>query len=293
MELSNSSLQYELIVKNFTTLPEDSKSRVLDLIETDLDFSQEPVLLAKSSDFKELESLKAKLESFGVPVLILTPKSEASKLGVSYPGVSDGTMLSLGAQPFKEFYQKYTAAIYETLQSIDVVKIQELINLLLKARDSKKQIFIFGNGGSAATASHFANDFSNIRTEDSAFWFKVLSLNENVSVMTATSNDYGYEQVFANQLKPFLNSGDLVIAISSSGNSANIIKAVEYANSKGAHTFGVVGFDGGLLQRIAKSSIYIPSKRGQYGYMEDVTLVLNHIVSIYIQELDLKVKQYI
>ncbi len=130
------------------------------------------------------------------------------------------------------------------------------------------------------------NDFTKERFADERLLFRVVGLTDNVSTITATGNDFGYDYIFVNQLKNLLQPGDLVVSISSSGNSPNILKAVEYANKKGATTYGIVGFNGGKLKDSATKSIYIPTRPGQYGFMEDVTLILVHIMSVFIYEQD-------
>lgn len=187
---------------------------------------------------------------------------------------------------FSKFYFKYTSKLLHILSQVDVNSIEDLVEDIILARENNKQIFIFGNGGSASTASHMANDFSKPRFEDENTLFRFICLNDNISTLTATANDFGFDNIFSVQLKNLLQKDDLVIAISSSGNSVNVINAIEVANAKGAKTYGIVGFDGGKLIRTAQKSLYIPTKVGQYGYMEDVTLILNHIMSVYIYERD-------
>jgi D-sedoheptulose 7-phosphate isomerase len=118
----------------------------------------------------------------------------------------------------------------------------------------------------------------------------VVCLNDCIPLLTALANDEGYQNVFSAQLNNHVESGDLVIAISSSGNSPNVIKAIEVAKERGAKTWSWVGFDGGELMRKSDCQIYIPSKKGQYGFMEDITLVITHMLSVFIQEQDVAVK---
>lgn len=191
-----------------------------------------------------------------------------------------------GETSFSKFYFKYTSKLLHILSQMDVEKVEELVEDILLARKNNKQIFIFGNGGSASTASHMANDFSKPRFDDDKTLFRVICLNDNISTLTATANDFGYDNVFSVQLKNLMQKDDLIIAISSSGNSKNVINAIEVAKKKGAKTYGVVGFDGGKLMRAAEKTLYIPTKVGQYGYMEDVTLIINHIMSVYVYERD-------
>ncbi len=195
------------------------------------------------------------------------------------------------SESFVSFYQKYTAGLMRCINALDVDAVDKLVKLLLVTRAKGKRIFFIGNGGSAATASHAATDFSKERFSEEHLLFKAISLTDNTSLITATGNDLGYEQVFVQQLKTLMTQGDLVIAISSSGNSENILQAVEYARSKGAYTVGVVGFDGGKLQQLADTAVHIPTKNGQYGFMEDISLMIVHIASIYLFEYDQRHKE--
>ena len=126
-----------------------------------------------------------------------------------------------------EYISAYFKHLTQILSELDLSSIEKFIGLLLSARKEGKNVYFIGNGGSAATASHFANDLA-IGTRSKKLPFKVMSLTDNSSVITAIGNDYGYEQVFVKQLEAGLGSGDLLVAISASGNSTNILKAVEY-----------------------------------------------------------------
>jgi len=132
-----------------------------------------------------------------------------------------------------------------------------------------------GNGGSAATASHYAADFNKGLSYGKARRFRFLCLSDNVPTLTAYANDVAYEEVFVEQLRNFLQPGDLVIAISGSGNSRNILKAIEYANGEGAVTVGLTGYDGGALKRIAQHGVHVPIADMQV--TEDLHMVLDHL----------------
>lgn len=189
---------------------------------------------------------------------------------------------------FTDFFAKYSDGVIRTLQGLDVKALESFCNLLISARKNKKRIYVIGNGGSAATASHLCNDFSKRRFSDDNSLFRVMSLTDNLSWISAIGNDEGYEHIFSSQLQSHLDPGDLVIAISSSGNSPNVLKALTLAKDKKATSVAIVGFGGGKAAPLADLIIDIPSKKGQYGYMEDVTLIINHILSIYIYEQDQK-----
>jgi len=152
----------------------------------------------------------------------------------------------------------------------------------LQARDHDKTIYFAGNGGSAATASHFAQDMGEVGRKIKERGFRTVSLNDNVSAVTAISNDYGYEQVFLLQIENNFDAGDVLVVISASGNSPNVVKAVELARQKGGVTVGLVGFDGGRLAQICDHVVHVKSNKGEYGPVEDIHLVLNHMIVAYL-----------
>ena len=172
----------------------------------------------------------------------------------------------------------------QILSELDLSSIENFIGLLLSARKEGKNVYFIGNGGSAATASHFANDLA-IGTRSKKLPFKVMSLIDNSSVITAIGNDYGYDQVFVKQLEACLGSGDLLVAISASGNSPNILKAVEYTKENSGITIGLTGFDGGELKKIVDHVIHVPTVKGDYGPVEDVHMILDHVVGNYLMQM--------
>jgi D-sedoheptulose 7-phosphate isomerase len=184
-----------------------------------------------------------------------------------------------------DFAGRYTDYISELLAQLDWAGIDRVGRLLEKARHLDSTIFIIGNGGSAATASHFANDLSLGPRKLGGQPYKAISLADNTALLTAAGNDLGYETVFLEQLRTLLEPDDVVIAISASGNSPNIIRAVEYANELGAVTIGFTGFDGGVLRQIAAEHINVATPKGDYGPVEDLHLVLNHLISSYLVRL--------
>lgn len=142
-----------------------------------------------------------------------------------------------------------------------------------------------GNGGSAATASHFACDLAKGTIKDNPYIkkrFKVIALTDNIPLITAWSNDTDYSQVFIEQLRNLLNKDDVVIAISASGSSENVLKAVEYANQRGALTIGLTGFDGGKLKDIANKCLKVSSDSMER--IEDVHLILEHLLCLWLRE---------
>lgn len=180
-----------------------------------------------------------------------------------------------------DFARGYLAYVREVLDALDADQIAAFAAALLDARERGARIFFIGNGGSAATASHFANDVAI----GSRAWekpFRAASLTDNVAVLTALANDYGYEQIFVRQLQALMAPGDVVVAISASGNSPNVVKAIEYANAAGATTIALTAFDGGELRRIARLGVHVPTARGEYGPAEDAHMIVDHLIGAYL-----------
>ena len=165
-----------------------------------------------------------------------------------------------------------------TLDNLDRDKIENFIQVLNKARMNGNTIFIMGNGGSAATASHFVCDFNKGASymHDDKKRFKFICLNDNIATMTAYANDVSYDDVFVEQLKNFLMKDDVVIGISGSGNSPNVVRAVEYANANNGITIGLTGYNGGKLKQISKYSVNANVDDMQIS--EDIHLILCHML---------------
>jgi len=179
-----------------------------------------------------------------------------------------------------EFANHYSNYISELVKKIDPKSIETFINAIINTRENSGIIYFIGNGGSAATANHFVNDLG-IGTRSEKKPFKAISLSANVSVLTAIGNDNGYDDIFYCQLKNRLNKNDLVVAISASGNSPNLIKAIDYANNCGTTTVGLTGFSGGKLKEISKIKIHVETEYGEYGPIEDIHMIINHMVGNY------------
>ena len=170
----------------------------------------------------------------------------------------------------------YIRAQKAALDSIPVEQVAKLIDRLNQAVAEDRQIFCFGNGGSAANASHFATDLGKGSSDKIGKRFRVLSLNDNVSWMTALGNDYAYEDIFVRQLQNYARPGDVVLALSVSGNSPNVVAAVQAAHAVGAQTLAVVGYDGGRLRGLAQHVFWVPSHDMQL--CEDLHLMFGHLV---------------
>jgi D-sedoheptulose 7-phosphate isomerase len=189
------------------------------------------------------------------------------------------------SQNLAEFAERYVEYLSSVLRSLDFAVMKELENMLESARNSQSTIFVAGNGGSATTASSMANDlgFDIVKKANTDIPFKVLSLTDNNSVVTAISNDVGYENVFVNQLKVHYRTGDILIVISASGNSPNLIRAVEWVKGRRGKSVALVGFDGGKLKQLCDVSLHFQSEKGEYGPVEDAHLALNHILAHWFQ----------
>jgi D-sedoheptulose 7-phosphate isomerase len=155
-------------------------------------------------------------------------------------------------------YKAYFERLKTTIDKLPVDTIQRIVDALLLCREENKTMFIFGNGGSAANASHIAGDFLKGISYGMDKRFKVLCLNDNIAGTTAITNDLSYDEVFIEQLKTFMVPGDVVIGISGSGNSENVVKAVKWAGENGGITVAMCGYKGGRLARIAKIVMHVP-----------------------------------
>ena len=179
---------------------------------------------------------------------------------------------------FAEAYLDYLTSV---LKTIDAREIGQFIETLLDARERGATIFFIGNGGSTATASHFANDIA-IGTNSYEKPFRAVSLTDSNAIITAVGNDFGYEEIFVRQLRVLGRAGDVVVAISASGNSPNLIRAFDYAKSIGIKTVAITAFDGGKIKQMADEGVHVPTAPKEYGPAEDAHMVLDHLVGAYL-----------
>jgi len=179
------------------------------------------------------------------------------------------------------FAKAYLDYLKQVIDGIDRQEVAAFIADLLRAREHGANIFFIGNGGSAATASHFANDIA-IGTDNYDKPFKAISLTDNMPIVTAIGNDFGYEDIFLRQLMVLASPGDLLVAISASGNSPNLLSAIEYANVNGIKTIAITAFDGGKMRSLAASGIHVPTEPKEYGPAEDAHMILDHLVGAYL-----------
>ena len=185
-----------------------------------------------------------------------------------------------------EFAKQYLADLKQVLDRLPLEGLDQAACLIEAAHAAGQQIFVIGNGGSAATASHMMNDLckGTLGHKGDAPWkrFRVISLTDNVSLMTAWANDTDFHHVFSEPLKNLAQRGDLMIAISASGNSPNVVAAVDAAKQLGVRIIGLTGFGGGKLAKMADAAIIVPSDG--YGPVEDVHMILDHILTGYLYE---------
>ena len=177
---------------------------------------------------------------------------------------------------------EYISDLKALLEKMPVEDIHRVVSLLEKTRESKGHVFIFGNGGSAATASHFACDLSKGTISEGKQRIKVFALTDNVHLLTAWANDSSYDMVFSEQMKNYIEPGDVVIAISGSGNSPNVLNGIDVAKRKDATTIGFIGFDGGKLKDVVDIAVIAPIHDMEKA--EDIHLLFEHIVTACLRE---------
>lgn len=191
--------------------------------------------------------------------------------------------ISLEKSDVVDYCKNYTLYLSELMENIDYKEIEKIIDIFLEARDEGKKIFFIGNGGSAATSTHFTEDLCYGAYSKDHLPFRAMSLVENVAYITALGNDEGYENSFVGQLRTLLDPGDIVVGISASGNSPNVTKALEYANVNNGITIGLVGFNGGKMKNICDYCVHIETMKGEYGPVEDIHLIISHLICTYLK----------
>jgi D-sedoheptulose 7-phosphate isomerase len=185
----------------------------------------------------------------------------------------------------KEYVSAYIRQQKAALESIPVEKVEAIISIFKKALYEDRQIFVFGNGGSASNASHFITDLGKSASDKAYRRFRCLSLNDNVSWMTAIGNDYAYEDVFVRQLENYARAGDVVMVMSVSGSSPNLVKAVEWCRQHQVHTIALVGGKRGKLAKLSDDVLVVEDTH--YGRVEDCHMHIAHMVCYAFIELEL------
>ena len=180
----------------------------------------------------------------------------------------------------KKFSDEYLEYLTALIAQLDRSAISQFADLLLESRENKTTTFFLGNGGSASTATHFVNDVS-LGSRQFEKPFRAISLCDNQAVITAIANDDGYENIFLQQLQTLATARDTIVCISASGNSKNLIKAIEYARENNIYVVGLTAFDGGYLKDNCDLNIHVPTKIGEYGPAEDLHMVICGLVGSY------------
>lgn len=178
--------------------------------------------------------------------------------------------------------ERYLNEVVEMIRGLPRKDIRRMVEAVREAREQNRQLFLLGNGGSAATASHMACDLAKTSSMPGVKRIRAIALTDNVPLITAWGNDASYENVFAEQLANLVQPGDLVIALSGSGNSPNVLRAVKVAKDVGARTVGLTGHPGGKLKGMVDISVVVPSRRIEQA--EDAHLILDHLVSVALRE---------
>jgi D-sedoheptulose 7-phosphate isomerase len=188
-------------------------------------------------------------------------------------------IVNLSNRAARQMAADFVHEFLELLSRIDFDEIEQVFHILRTARDQGRMIYLAGNGGSASTASHWANDLGKATKAAERNPIRVISLTDNISWLTALANDEGFERGIAGQLENFAQRGDVLAVISASGKSPNLIRAVEMAHARGVVTIGLLGFDGGALRTLVDASLLLPSRKGAYGLVESGHALLCHILS--------------
>jgi D-sedoheptulose 7-phosphate isomerase len=181
-----------------------------------------------------------------------------------------------------DYAAKYVAHMSSVLNALDTEAVAKATEALEKAADENKTVFFAGNGGSAAVASHWVNDLAANTVVEGAPGYRVISLADNAPSITAIANDASFDEIFSIQLKANMRPGDIVVLLSVSGDSPNIVNALNYAKENGALTIGCSGFHGGQVKDLADIAIHMPTTQDEYGPVEDMFSIIMHIAQSYI-----------
>jgi D-sedoheptulose 7-phosphate isomerase len=173
----------------------------------------------------------------------------------------------------------YLATFRELMDALDLDAIERVVGELRRVRDAGGTVFVAGNGGSAATASHWVNDLGKATKVSGRTHMRMSCLSDNVPWLTALANDEGYERVFAGQLENFADAGDVLVVISASGSSPNLLRAVELAKERSVITVGLLGFDGGRLLSMVDHVIWVRSEQGAYGPVETMHVLAADLIT--------------
>lgn len=187
---------------------------------------------------------------------------------------------------FGSFYREYLEEFMAALKALDAGMLEEIMKQLELARQEGRQVFVIGNGGSAASSAHWVCDFGKGINFGESKRLRVFSLADNLAIQTALSNDIAYDEIFTEQLKNYLNPGDVIIGLSVSGNSENVVKALDYGKKHGATTVSIVGKARGRMTELADIPLVVESEN--YGIVEDIHMFIAHVISQYMRRLSAK-----
>ena len=182
---------------------------------------------------------------------------------------------------FENFSKGYLNYVKNLIDSVEINKLNSFYEMIIEARLNNNKIFFIGNGGSASTASHFANDIA-VGSKSIEKPIKAISLTDNQAILTAIANDYGYKYIFTKQLEILSSPSDILVAITASGNSENIVHALNYANNNSMKTLSITGFDGGIAKKISNKNIPIKTNNGEYGPVEDLHMIIAGLMGSYL-----------
>jgi D-glycero-alpha-D-manno-heptose-7-phosphate kinase len=222
-------------------------------------------------DKKARENVRAIMPGLGLQELEVGFSKRGAHLVLNQNGTFEPTVTPEG----------YLLGMSELVQCVDINLLHRFADIFLKAYENDRQIFILGNGGSAATASHFSCDLAKTVMPDGGHGFRTIPMTDNVALMTAWGNDYGYEYTFSGQMHNLLRPEDVVLAISGGGNSPNVLKALKLARERGAITIGLGGFEGGRMKDLVDHFLIVPSDN--YQFIEDVHMMVTHLLTSIIQ----------
>lgn len=187
-------------------------------------------------------------------------------------------------EKLSSYLENYKIRLNILLNLIEIDVLEQVVTCMINAFKNGNTVYVAGNGGSAATASHMQADFSFFVRYFTEFRPKMIALTDNVPLMTAIGNDNAFEDIFVEQMKGHFSKGDVLISISASGNSANVVKAAELANELGGTSIAFVGFQGGKLKEVSKITMHTPNPKGDYGPIEDLHMIFGHLIVNYLSE---------
>ena len=185
-------------------------------------------------------------------------------------------------EKLQSYWQEYRKKLDNLLDKVNIDDVERVLTIMIDAWKKRRTVYVCGNGGSAATASHMQVDFRYFIRHFSKFHPSIVSITDHAPMMTAIGNDTDFLDVFKDQLKGNIHDDDVLICISASGNSMNLVRAAQYAKTCGATTIAYVGFLGGPLKEVCDLSLYTPNPIGDYGPIEDLHMIYNHLMVNYL-----------